>query len=32
LKEMDTAQDAEFAAWVSVARVILNLHESITRF
>ena len=28
----ETINPAELAAWTSVARVILNLHETITRY
>ena len=31
-KQPDNIEVAELAAWTSVARVILNLHESITRY
>lgn len=32
IDEADDAGRSEFAAWVSVARVVLNLHETITRY
>ena len=32
LGKTESANPAESAAWISVARILLNLHETITRF